>query len=152
MLRSLLSQPAFAELRTKKQLGYVVSLSASGYGRYPGNVRGILIRILSNRFTPPEMELEVSRFLDNQQQELSKNLTAEELNHRIAAIVKSLQDPPTSYAEEAGEFWDAIVSNTPFHWTQLVIEQLQLLTVEKVPPRPAPSCPCYPILSDPILS
>ena len=33
VLRSLLSQPAFAELRTKKQLGYVVSLSASGYGR-----------------------------------------------------------------------------------------------------------------------
>ena len=29
----MLSEPAFTELRTKKQLGYIVSLSQSGYGR-----------------------------------------------------------------------------------------------------------------------
>ena len=69
------------------------------------------------------MELEVSRFLDSQQQ-LATTLTPEDLRHRIASIVQSLLDPPTSYAEEAGEFWDAIVSNTPFNWTQLVIGEL----------------------------
>ena len=34
ILRSLMGEPLFAELRTKKQLGYIVSLSTSGYGRY----------------------------------------------------------------------------------------------------------------------
>ena len=34
MLRSIMGEPLFAELRTKKQLGYIVSLSSSGYGRW----------------------------------------------------------------------------------------------------------------------
>lgn len=33
-MRRALGEPAFTELRTKKQLGYVVSLSTGGYGRY----------------------------------------------------------------------------------------------------------------------
>jgi len=33
-MRRALGEPAFTELRTKKQLGYVVSLSIGGYGRY----------------------------------------------------------------------------------------------------------------------
>jgi secreted Zn-dependent insulinase-like peptidase len=33
-MRRTLGEPAFTELRTKKQLGYVVSLSTGGYGRY----------------------------------------------------------------------------------------------------------------------
>jgi secreted Zn-dependent insulinase-like peptidase len=32
-LRRKLAEPAFTELRTKKQLGYIVSLSTSGFGR-----------------------------------------------------------------------------------------------------------------------
>jgi secreted Zn-dependent insulinase-like peptidase len=33
LLRRLLGEPAFTELRTKQQLGYIVSLSSTGYGR-----------------------------------------------------------------------------------------------------------------------
>ena len=33
LLRRLLGEPAFTELRTKQQLGYIVSLSFTGYGR-----------------------------------------------------------------------------------------------------------------------
>jgi secreted Zn-dependent insulinase-like peptidase len=32
-LRSLMGEPLFSELRTKKQLGYVVSLGTAAYGR-----------------------------------------------------------------------------------------------------------------------
>ena len=32
-MRRMLSEPAFSELRTKKQLGYIVSFFPSGYGR-----------------------------------------------------------------------------------------------------------------------
>ena len=32
-MRRMLTEPAFTELRTKKQLGYIVSFSPSGYGR-----------------------------------------------------------------------------------------------------------------------
>jgi secreted Zn-dependent insulinase-like peptidase len=34
VLRSLMAEPCFAELRTKKQLGYIVQLSSAGFGRY----------------------------------------------------------------------------------------------------------------------
>jgi secreted Zn-dependent insulinase-like peptidase len=33
VLRRLLGEPIFAELRTKKQLGYIVSLAPCGFGR-----------------------------------------------------------------------------------------------------------------------
>jgi secreted Zn-dependent insulinase-like peptidase len=33
VLRRLLGESAFTELRTKQQLGYIVSLTPSGYGR-----------------------------------------------------------------------------------------------------------------------
>ena len=34
VLRSIMAEPLFSELRTKKQLGYIVQLSSSGYGRF----------------------------------------------------------------------------------------------------------------------
>jgi insulysin len=131
ILRSMMGEPLFAELRTKKQLGYIVSLSSTGYGRAPGTVRGLTVRLLSNRFSPLGMQDELGTFFKSQK-EVFAGLTQADLSSRAAAIVLSLIDPPTSYAEEAGEFWGAIISGMPFDWTDQVVAELKALKVEDV--------------------
>ena len=42
-MQSLMGEPLFSELRTKKQLGYIVSLSVGGYGRYVALVNRITL-------------------------------------------------------------------------------------------------------------
>ena len=55
-----------------------------------------------------------------------------QLSALTASIVKSLEDPPRNYAEEADSFWSHIVDATPFDWIPQVIAELQALTVEEV--------------------
>lgn len=131
ILRSLMGEPLFAELRTKKQLGYIVSLSSSGYGRAPGTVRGLTVRLLSNRFSPLEMQDELGIFFESQK-EVFASLTQEDLDSRAASISLSLIDPPTSYSEEASEFWGAIISDMPFDWTDQVVKELKSLKADDV--------------------
>ena len=131
ILRSLMGEPLFAELRTKKQLGYIVSLSSTGYGRAPGTVRGLTVRLLSNRFSPLAMQDELGKFFESQK-DVFAALTQEDLDSRAASIALSLIDPPTSYAEEASEFWGAIISDMPFDWTDQVVKELKSLKADDV--------------------
>ena len=94
-------------------------------------MRGLSVTILSKRFSPVVMEKELDDFLATQQGVLSQ-LTNEEVSDRCSSIIKSLQDPPTTYAEEAREFWDAIVTESGFDWTQRVVDELTTLTREDV--------------------
>jgi len=73
------------------------------------------------------MERELDNFLATQEGVLAQ-LTDEEVSERCSSIIKSLQDPPTTYSEEAREFWDAIVTDSGFDWTQRVIDELTALT------------------------
>jgi secreted Zn-dependent insulinase-like peptidase len=77
------------------------------------------------------MQDELGTFFESQK-EVFAGLTQADLSSRAAAIVLSLIDPPTSYAEEAGEFWGAIISGMPFDWTDQVIAELKALKVEDV--------------------
>jgi hypothetical protein len=77
------------------------------------------------------MEQELGQFFLGQQKALAA-LTQDELSGRVANLVQSLLDPPTSYTEEAGGFWDSITSAMPFDWTERVIAQLKELTVSDV--------------------
>ena len=57
----------------------------------------------------------------------SKVLTDPQLADVCASIITSLEDPPTTYSEEAGEYWDALVAEMPLNWTAQVIHELQQL-------------------------
>lgn len=94
-------------------------------------MRGLSVTILSKRFSPVVMEKELDDFLATQQGVLSQ-LTNEEVSDRCSSIIKSLQDPPTTYTEEAREFWDAIVTESGFDWTQRVVDELTTLTRDDV--------------------
>ena len=132
-LRRYLHEPMFNKLRTKKQLGYIVSMGSGGYGPLKGmkSMRGFTARILSNRYSPPVMQRELEIFLREMEGRLS-TLTPEDVQQRSDAIVASLLDPPTSYSEEADEYWGAILDECTFEWTQLCVAELRNLEVSDI--------------------
>ena len=77
------------------------------------------------------MQDELGIFFESQR-EVFASLTQEDLSSRASAIALSLVDPPTSYAEEASEFWGAIISDMPFDWNDQVVAELRGLTTEDV--------------------
>jgi secreted Zn-dependent insulinase-like peptidase len=101
-------------------------------GRGWNALRGINVRILSQRFSPPAMEAALWEFLATQRTILRDTLTDEIVTARCQAIIRSLEDPPTTYSEEASDHWDSIVNSMPFDWTQQVIAQLRGLDREIV--------------------
>ena len=129
LIRRFMAEPMFSELRTQRQLGYIVSLAEKGHGRSLGSIRGINFRVLSNRFDPLHLEHEVNEFLLRQSLVFCK-LTQQEVSDRASAIVKSLIEPPKSYLEEAGQFRENILNNIPFDWIQQIIAQLESINVE----------------------
>ena len=131
LLTTFLREPAFNELRTKRQLGYIVQTAASGFGSQHASMRGITFRVLSQRYGPQEMLTAVDEFIESQSAAFSA-LTQTDVDSRAASIIKSLEDPPTGYEEESGLFWSAIVENQPFDWVEQVIAELRALRVEKL--------------------
>ena len=102
------------------------------YYRGKNAVRGISVRILSKRFSPLSMELALSEFFQQQRFILNDTLTDEIIAERCQSIIHTLEDPPTSYTEEASDYWDAIVHELPFDWTAQVIAELKLLNRAEV--------------------
>lgn len=95
-------------------------------------MRGITVRILSKRASPIAMETALMAFLAAQRDLLHATLTDEIVQERCRTIIQSLEDPPTTYAEEASDYWDSIVHDLPFDWTDRVIAQLRTLDREKL--------------------
>ena len=77
------------------------------------------------------MQDELGTFFESQKI-IFAELTQEDLSSRAEAIIKSLIDPPTSYSEEANEFWGAIISDMPFDWTDQVVAELKALRADDV--------------------
>lgn len=77
------------------------------------------------------MQDELGIFFESQKAVFA-NLSQDDLSSRTAALTLSLIDPPTSYGEEASEFWGAIVSGMPFDWTDQVVKELKELKVQDI--------------------
>jgi insulysin len=131
VIQKLLGEPLFNQLRTKKQLGYIVSLGLTNFGGGLKSMRGFMVRVVSNRFSPWNIEKELGEFL-TEQREVLKTYTQTDIDIRVSALITSFQDPPTSFLDEADTFWDQIVEKSPFDWRDQVIEALRALTVEEV--------------------
>jgi nardilysin len=130
LIRRFMAEPLFSELRTQRQLGYIVSMSPDGHGRGLGSIRGVNFRVLSNRYSPLYLEQEVEDFLERQSIVFSK-LTQQDISDLAATIIKSIIDPPTSYLEEAEQFRNSIINQVPFDWIEQIIKELENMKLEE---------------------
>jgi hypothetical protein len=111
LLCHMLREPLFNDLRTKQQLGYIVSSSydlgfsctppfAASEGPMSVPIEFITINVLSRKVPPPEVKLRIDDFLDSFRETLL-NMPESEIRHHADALGKKLLKPIQKLGTEA---------------------------------------------------
>lgn len=109
MLVRQLLQPAFYnQLRTEKQLGYVVATIAAPLL----NLENSLLVVQSPSVTEENIIQEIDLFLDEQQTQLGENFT---INQR--SLIKKLSEPARSLKEQGERYW-SVITNYDNHFSR----------------------------------
>lgn len=104
LVAHLLSEPAFDQLRTKEQLGYIVHTSKTDVG----HLLGLRIIVQSNSKDGHYLDGRIESFLEQYRTTLLADMTLEELNTNIRATIEKLIEKPKNLDEETGALWDEI--------------------------------------------
>jgi len=107
MLLRLLRQPLFAELRTKQQLGYVVTSGAYDQQVGMNTVMGLCVQVLSRSFAPPAVQRAIDEYL-RRFPSVVRALTAKEFETSRTAVVTRLREPDRTLAEAHASRWAPI--------------------------------------------
>lgn len=101
-----MSEPAFNALRTKEQLGYVVSCSR---WNLPGDSHfGLRIVVQSER-RPGYLEERVEAFLDTMDQKI-REMGSAEFHDFKSGLQQRWKEPAKNLAEEVARYWSHIDS------------------------------------------
>jgi len=102
MLARQLLQPAFYnQLRTEKQLGYVVAAIAAPLL----NLENSLLVVQSPSVTEEKIIQEIDLFLDEQHEQIGENFTVNQ-----QSLIKKLREPARSLKEQGERYWSAITT------------------------------------------
>lgn len=105
LLAHLISEPAFDQLRTKEQLGYIVHTSVKSVGQ----TCGLQIIVQSSHKDPVYLDSRIEDFLVAYRTKLAA-FTDEELQKNILAVVEKLLEKPKNLDQESTRFWNEIIS------------------------------------------
>ena len=106
LLAQILEQPFYGELRTKQQLGYIVS---SGVSETLG-VRGLVFSVQSDVLPPPEVEGRIDAFLEGFRRDTLAKLSAADLDEFKLAIASQALDVDQRLGSQAERFWGEIAT------------------------------------------
>uniref|UniRef100_A0A7S2DL34 Coenzyme PQQ synthesis protein F-like C-terminal lobe domain-containing protein n=1 Tax=Octactis speculum TaxID=3111310 RepID=A0A7S2DL34_9STRA len=108
LLTQVIKEPAFTTLRTREQLGYVVSASTMSFGTGKGSAASTLaIHILSKTHSPPDVEERVKVFLAGFNETIL-SLTDLDLATHQESLRTKLLEPPKQIAAEFAQWWGEI--------------------------------------------
>uniref|UniRef100_A0A7S4JUU6 Insulin-degrading enzyme n=2 Tax=Odontella aurita TaxID=265563 RepID=A0A7S4JUU6_9STRA len=128
-LNHLLQEPAFNELRTQEQLGYIVHCSIKTSG---DDVKGLLILIMSDSYHPSYLDDRVEAFLDRFRSKLVRQ-SVDEFNSNVDAVVTNFFEKNKNLGEESSKYWSGINDEKyVFRKYKLIGEEVQSLTREDV--------------------
>jgi len=106
LVGQILSVLAYNDLRTERQLGYVVS---SGVGQM-SNVQYISTIVQGETARADDMEVAVERVYFKLMPERLRNLTNEEFDTYKDSFRQQLLQPPSGRSEEFGHYWSHIMN------------------------------------------
>jgi secreted Zn-dependent insulinase-like peptidase len=122
LLTQILEPEFYNQLRTEKQLGYVVAASSLPIR----NVEGSFFVVQSPNASASVIAEEINNFLNNAAAKLTENFSENK-----AALLAELQEPPLSLAEQAEIYWESILLNDyEFTRRQELISALNRITPE----------------------
>ena len=107
LLSHLISEPAFDQLRTKEQLGYIVHTAVKKVGQQGG----LQIIVQSSHKDPVYLDQRIELFLSGYRTKL-ESFTVEELNTNIQAVIEKLLEKPKNLDQESSRYWDEIKNAT----------------------------------------
>jgi secreted Zn-dependent insulinase-like peptidase len=102
LLSQIAREPAFDQLRTKEQLGYIVS---SGYWVFTGTM-GFRITIQSER-NPVYLESRVDAFLEHLKV-IIEDMSQEDFERERQSLIDKIMDQLKNLREETRRLWDHI--------------------------------------------
>jgi insulysin len=100
---SQISEPAFDQLRTKEQLGYIVHAGTKQVGQNAG----LHIIIQSGVKDPHYLNNRIEEFLTAFRVDLAA-YSAEKFASFVTAVVEKLAEKPKNIDEESGRYWEEI--------------------------------------------
>ena len=122
LLTQILEPEFYNQLRTEKQLGYVVAASSLPIR----NVEGCFFVVQSPSASASVIAEEINNFLNNVVAKLTENFSENK-----AALIAELQEPPLSLSEQAEIYWESILLNDyEFTRRQELITALNKITPE----------------------
>ncbi|OQR86396.1 insulin-degrading-like enzyme, metalloprotease family M16A [Achlya hypogyna] len=107
LLAQVLKVPCFTTLRTREQLGYIVSSSAgSNHG-----AMYVYVTVQSNVASPAAVQTRIELFLESFQATLATMADADFEKHKDA-LVGNLLEKPKTYEEASARLWEEIAAQT----------------------------------------
>ena len=123
VIGSMAYNSAFNQLRTKEQLGYIVSAFVKKIG---GGGNAFCVLVQSSNTLPPALEERCLRWVEQFRQELEE-MPEERFAMEAAAVRASLLEKDIKLAEEIGRFWGEILSTVPYseHYKNPVFDRVE---------------------------
>jgi len=128
-LHHLIKEPAFNELRTNEQLGYIVHTRIKTSG---DNIKGLLFLIQSDGYDPIHLDLRVEAFLERFRTHLV-DMPENKFQANISAVVKAFLEKNKNLGEESTKYWDVITkASYVFKKYQIIGAEVERLTKELI--------------------
>jgi insulysin len=125
---------AYNQLRTREQLGYIVSVYVR---KTAGGVWGLTIVVQSSSQTPKYLESRIEEWIKIFRKELEE-MTPEAMAMEARAVVVQLVEEDTKLSQEVGTWWNEIVATQTNHerMTTPAFDRLERLADELDPTMP----------------
>ncbi len=128
LLRQLLSQPFYADLRTRQQLGYFVFT----YSIDAIQVPSVVLALQSPSAGPAKMYNAVELFLADFEKQLT-DMTAEDFQANVQALVTQVEERDDRLRERTNRYWSAIVrEDYNFDASELFANEVRAVTKEQI--------------------
>jgi len=108
LFNALVKEPAYNQLRTEEQLGYIVHVSVKTNG---DNIKGLLLLIQSDSFQPDHVEERIELFLNNFRTKLV-DMSESDFQTFVDATVASFLEKNKNLGEESSRYWHVILNKT----------------------------------------
>jgi len=129
LLSDILNKPAYHELRTVQQLGYIVDEGVVSYE----DVRVLYIMIQSSIASPDGLLTRIETFLEEFRKNALENLSEEEFNEYVTSLAALKAEPEKKLSHRLGRFWREISNGTlDYHRAEREIEALGKVKKEDV--------------------
>lgn len=126
LLNSIVEEPFYNELRTKKQLGYIVASGVKGIE----NTRTLSFIVQSNVASADSLTIEILSFLDQMESNILAKITKGDFAVYVKSLIDKKTEPDKDLATEVTRNWSEIASGR-LQFNRRQKEVIALLDLEK---------------------